>query len=193
MTEGPTLRTSRLVLRRLHEADREPLARINADPRVAEFLPGALTRAQSDEMFDRIEAHFEVHGFCFWAVDVVDGPVCIGLAGLAVPRFEAHFMPAVEIGWRFSPEYWGRGYATEAARAALRFGFEEAGLREIVAFTVPANTRSRRVMERIGMSHDAADDFDHPSLPTGHPLQRHLLYRISREAWVAHAAAAAGE
>lgn len=187
------MRSSRLVLRRWTDADREPLARINADPRVVEFLPGPLTRDESDEMIDRIETIFDEHGFGFWAIDVIDGPICIGFAGLAVPRFEAHFMPAVEIGWRLAPECWGHGYATEAAREALRFGFEDAGLDEIVAFTVPANTRSQRVMERIGMSHDPADDFDHPSLPAGHPLQRHLLYRISHDEWAAHALVTAGE
>ena len=183
MAHAPQLRTPRLVLRRWTEADQEPFARINADPRVTEYLPGALTRAQSDAMIERIEAIFEEHGFGFWAIDVIDGPTCIGCAGLAVPRFEAHFMPAVEIGWRLAPEYWGSGYATEAAQEALRFGFEEAGLDEIVAFTVPANTRSQSVMERIGMTHDPADDFDHPSLPAGHPLRRHMLYRIDRERW----------
>jgi RimJ/RimL family protein N-acetyltransferase len=100
--------------------------------------------------------------------------------GLSVPRFHAHFTPCVEIGWRLSAEYWGRGYATEGAKAALSFGFDELQLVEIVSYTVPDNVRSRRVMERIGMTHDAAGDFDHPVLPEGHRLRRHVLYRIAR-------------
>ena len=103
-----------------------------------------------------------------------------GFIGLSRPPFEAHFTPCVEIGWRLALEHWGRGYATEGARAALQLGFEELGLEEILSYTVPGNLRSRRVMERIGMVHDAAGDFDHPSLPKGHALERHVLYRISR-------------
>ena len=100
--------------------------------------------------------------------------------GLAVPAFEAHFTPAVEVGWRLAAEHWSRGYATEAARAALDYGFTTAGLDEIVSFTVPANSRSRAVMERLGMTHDPADDFDHPRIEPGHPLRRHVLYRKRR-------------
>jgi len=106
-----------------------------------------------------------------------------GFVGLAVPRFEAHFTPAVEVGWRLDAEWWGRGYATEAAREALRFGFTEAGLAEIVSFTAPANEPSRAVMRRIGMTHDPAGDFDHPALPPGHHLRRHVLYRLTRDRW----------
>ena len=104
----------------------------------------------------------------------------VGFVGLAIPRFEAHFTPCVEIGWRVASEYWNRGYASEAARAVLAFGFETLQLEEIVSFTVPGNFRSRRVMEKIGMKHNAADDFDHPLLPEGHPLRQHVLYRIAR-------------
>jgi ribosomal-protein-alanine N-acetyltransferase len=102
----------------------------------------------------------------------------VGFTGLAVTEFEAHFTPAVEVGWRLARSAWGNGYATEAARAALSFGFEEAGLNEVVSFTAPANRRSRAVMERIGMSRDPRDDFDHPGLPGGHPLRPHVLYRV---------------
>jgi len=183
MMDGPELRTSRLVLRRWRDEDLEPFARINADPRVAAYLPGTLTREESDALIDRVEVHFEEHGFGFWAVDVVDGPECVGFVGLAHPRFEAHFTPCVEVGWRLAPEVWGRGYATEAAREALRFGFEDGDLSEIIAFTVPGNTRSQAVMERLGMTRNAADDFDHPSLAEAHPLRRHVLYRMPRERW----------
>lgn len=172
-----TLRTERLVLRRWRDEDREPFAALNADPEVMRCLLGPMTREASDEMVDRIEAHFERFGHGFWAVEVVGGPAFIGLIGIARVRFEAPFTPAVEVGWRLARQAWGNGYATEGAREAMRFGFEELGLDEIVAFTVPANTRSQAVMARLGMTHDPADDFDHPLVPDGSPLKRHLLYR----------------
>jgi len=173
----PEIETERLRLRRWREADHAPFAALNADPRVLVHLPGPLTREQSDTWIARIEEHFERHGFGLWAVEVRDGAPFVGYVGLAVPRFEAFFTPCVEIGWRLAAEHWGHGYATEAARAALAFGFERAGLAEIVSFTVPDNVRSRRVMERIGMTRDPAEDFDHPALPEGHRLRRHVLYR----------------
>jgi RimJ/RimL family protein N-acetyltransferase len=175
------LRTTRLVMRRWREADREPFAALNADPVVMEHYPSTLDRAASDAAVDRIEAHFDEHGFGLWAVEVPGTAPFVGFVGLMTPSFEAHFTPAVEVGWRLGCEHWGHGYATEAAREAVRVGFETLGLREIVSYTVPANTRSRRVMERLGMSHDEADDFDHPNLPAGHRLQRHVLYRLPRE------------
>ena len=131
-------------------------------------------------MADRTEARLEEEGFGLWAVEVVGGAPFIGFVGLSVPRFETHFTPCVEAGWRLSRENWGRGYATEGALAALAFGFDTLGLDEIVSFTAPGNVRSRAVMERIGMTRDPQDDFDHPSLPEGHPLRRHVLYRIAR-------------
>ncbi|HKE94785.1 MAG TPA: GNAT family N-acetyltransferase [Povalibacter sp.] len=174
--------TQRLLLRRWTTADREPFAALNADPRVMEYLFDPLPRAESDAAADRIERHFAERGFGFWAVEIPGVVAFAGMVGLAVPRFEAHFTPCVEIGWRLAAEYWGRGYATEAASAALQSGFDHLALREIVAFTVPANTRSRAVMERLGMSRDAADDFDHPFIAAGHPLRRHVLYRKRNEA-----------
>lgn len=180
MNDGPQIRTSRLLLRRWRPEDREPFAAINADPEVVACLPGPLTRAQSDSFVDRIEAHFEEHGFGFWAVEVSGGAAFAGFVGLAAPRFETDFTPCVEIGWRLARESWGMGYATEAARGVLAFGFDTLALDEIVSFTVPSNRRSRAVMERIGMTHDPADDFEHPSLPEGHPLRHHVLYRIRR-------------
>lgn len=180
MTIPRELQTDRLRLRRWLPADRAPFALLNADPRVTAYLPGPLSRAESDALVARIEAHFDQYGFGLWAVEVGDVAAFAGFIGLSVPRFTAHFTPCVEIGWRLGPAHWGRGYATEGARAVLAFGFEALGLGEIVSFTVPGNTRSRRVMERIGMAHNPADDFDHPSLPAGHPLRRHVLYRITR-------------
>lgn len=176
------LRTERLLLRRWRADDRAPFAALNADPRVVELLPGPLSRADSDALASRIEAHFAARGFGLWAVEVPGEIPFAGFVGLAVPAFEAAFTPCVEVGWRLAAACWGRGYATEAARAALDFGFARLGLAEIVSFTVPANVRSRRVMERLGMTHDPADDFDHPALPAGHPLRRHALYRTARVA-----------
>ena len=178
MAEISELRTERLLLRRWRQIDREPFARLNADPRVMEHFPSTLTRAQSDAMAARIEADLEARGFGLWAVEIPGALDFAGFIGLSVPNFEAHFTPCVEIGWRIAPEVWGHGYATEGARAALAFAFDEIGLGEVVSFTVVANVRSRRVMERLGMHHSPRDDFDHPLLPEGHPLRRHVLYRI---------------
>lgn len=180
MTE---LQTPRLILREWTDDDLEPFAVINSDPRVMEFLPALLTREQSDEMAGRIRTHFAERGFGLWAVEIRDGAKFIGFVGLSVPRFEAHFTPCVEVGWRLSAEYWGHGYAPEAARAALNYGFTELGLAEIVSITVPHNLKSRRVMEKIGLRHDPTGDFLHPLLPYGHPLQPHVLYRLTSFDW----------
>ncbi len=177
------LRTSRLVLRPWRSEDLPAFAAINADPRVMEFFPKVLDQAESDAMTTRVRTHFERRGFGLWAIEVVGAVDFIGFTGLCVTGFEAHFTPCVEIGWRIAYDHWGRGYATEAARAAVKFGFQDLRLEEIVSFTVPDNLRSRRVMERLGMTHSSADDFEHPNLPGGHPLRRHVLYRLSREAW----------
>jgi ribosomal-protein-alanine N-acetyltransferase len=147
----------------------------------------ALPRDESDALAGRFEAHLDRHGFGLWALEIVDVAPFAGFVGLSVPGFDAHFTPCVEIGWRLAAEHWGRGYATEAARAVLAFGFASLGLREIVSFTVPANSRSRRVMEKIGMVRSAADDFDHPRLPEGHRLRRHVLYRVTRQNLIAEA------
>jgi RimJ/RimL family protein N-acetyltransferase len=173
------LRTDRLCLRRWRLDDRVAFARLNADPRVMEFFPRLLATAESDAMVDRIEAHFQTHGFGWWAIEIPGITQFAGFVGLAIPRFTAAFTPCVEIGWRLDADYWNHGYATEGARAALEFGFQTLRLQEIVSFTVPANVRSRRVMEKIGMTHSEADDFEHPVLPEGHPLRRHVLYRLA--------------
>ena len=173
--------TARLLLRLWRPADREPFARMNADPRVMRYFPAALSRAESDALVDRAEAHFAAHGFGPFAVEVRDTGQFAGYIGLVVPRFEAHFTPAVEIGWRLDAAVWNRGLATEGARAVLRYAFETLRLPEIVSFTVPENLPSRRVMEKIGLLRDPRGDFDHPGLPEGHPLRRHVLYRKKRE------------
>jgi ribosomal-protein-alanine N-acetyltransferase len=177
------IETERLILREWREADREPFARMNCDPAVMEFLPALLSRQESDAMVDRIEAHFAANGFGVWATEQKATGEFIGFVGLWIPRFEAHFTPCVEIGWRLAPAYWGKGFATEAAQTAMQYAFGELRLKELVSFTTMANIRSRRVMEKIGMTHDEADDFDHPSLPEGHTQRRHVLYRktASRE------------
>jgi RimJ/RimL family protein N-acetyltransferase len=174
------LTTDRLILRRWRDSDGEPFARLNADPRVMEYLPAILTREESDRLADRIEDHFSEHGFGLYAAELRDDYSFIGFIGLAIPSFQAAFTPCVEIGWRLSAEHWGKGLATEGARAVMREAFDNLQIPELVSFTVPENFRSRRVMEKIGMRHDPADDFDHPSLPDGHALRRHVLYRLSR-------------
>jgi RimJ/RimL family protein N-acetyltransferase len=153
---------------------------MNADPRVMEFFQKPLSREESDAMVGRIRDHFAQRGFGLWAVEVPGVADFIGFVGLVVPRFEAHFTPCVEIGWRLAFEHWGHGYATEGARAALDFGFHQLGLEEIVSMTVPANQRSWHVMEKLGMTRSPEDDFDHPLVPEGHPLRRHVLYRLRK-------------
>jgi RimJ/RimL family protein N-acetyltransferase len=181
----PTRTTDRLLLREWRHDDRGPFAEMNADPRVTEFLSKPLDRADSDAFVDRIVSHWAADGHGLWAVERREDARFIGFVGLAAPSFEAAFTPCVEVGWRLAPHAWGHGYATEAAREALRFGFDEVGLSEIVSFTVPANVRSRAVMERLGMSRDPADDFENPNLPVGHAHRRHVLYRLRRADWAA--------
>jgi RimJ/RimL family protein N-acetyltransferase len=180
MTE---LETPRLLLRRWRAEDRAPFAALNADPVVMEHFPAPLSRAESDELIDRIEAGLDERGWGLWAVEVRDTGAFIGFVGLNPATFDAHFTPAVEVGWRLARDHWGNGYATEGARAALDYGFAELALDEIVSFTTHANIRSRRVMDRLGMHRDPADDFENPKLPSGHPMRPHVLYRLHRESW----------
>jgi len=183
MSRMAEIETERLVLRRSRDAKRGAFARMNADPVVMEHFPARLSREESDRFLANIEAHFERHGFGLWAAELRATGEFIGFVGLAVPGFEAPFTPCVEIGWRLDAAHWGGGLATEGAGAVLRHSFEVLGLEEIVSFTVPANMRSRRVMEKLGMTHDARDDFDHPSLPALHPMRRHVLYRMGKSRW----------
>ncbi len=148
-----------------------------------EHFPGPLRREESDDLVDRVDAGFDARGWGLWAVEVAGTAPFIGFVGLNPATFDAPFTPAVEVGWRLAREHWGRGYATEGARAALAFGFEDLALDEIVSFTTHGNTRSRHVMERLGMQHDPADDFDNPNAPEGNPLRAHVLYRLDRERW----------
>jgi RimJ/RimL family protein N-acetyltransferase len=174
-----SLSTPRLLLRQWRPEDRVPFAAMNADPLVMEFFPAIVTQVESDAMADRIEKSIETRGFGLWAVEIPGAAPFAGFIGLTVPTYEAHFTPCVEIGWRLSRDFWNQGYATEGAKAAMSYGFTTLGLKEIVAMTVPANRRSCRVMEKLGMSRDAADDFDHPRVPEGHQWRRHLLYRAN--------------
>jgi RimJ/RimL family protein N-acetyltransferase len=176
--------TDRLMLRRWRQADREPFALLNRDAAVMEFMPALLSADESDQVVNRIEAHFEEYGFGLWAAELNLSGEFIGYIGLAIPRFAAAFTPCVEIGWRLAFPHWGRGLATEGARAVVRHAFEDLALPALVSFTVTANLRSRRVMEKLGMTHDAREDFDHPLLPEGHPLRRHVLYRLDRTMWI---------
>lgn len=179
------IRTARLLVRAWRDADLAPFAALNADPAVMEHFPQLLTRAESDAMAARIRDHLAERGFGLWAVEELGGAPFLGFVGLSVPNYQTPFTPCVEIGWRLARAHWGRGYATEAAAAVLDHGFGVIGLAEIVAMTVPGNLRSRRVMERLGMQSDPADDFDHPRIADGSPLKRHVLYRLSRRRWEA--------
>lgn len=174
------IRTERLVLRDWRDDDLDAFARLNADPAVMEHLPKELTAKESDEAAARIRKAIEDRGWGLWAVEAPGAARFCGFVGLQPVPFEAPFGPRVEIGWRLARAVWGRGYATEGARAALAYAWETLGEKEIVSMTVPANVRSQRVMQRLGMTRDPADDFDHPRLAEGHRLRRHVLYRISR-------------
>lgn len=165
------LRTSRLLLRQWREEDLEPYAAINADPRVMEFFPAPFTREQSREQLERFSAALDAGEPGVFAAERREQGDLIGFVGLNVPRFEAPFMPCVEIGWRLAPHVWRQGLATEGARAVLAHGFSTLGLAEIVAFTARLNLPSQGVMRKIGMSHEPADDFEHPQLADGHPLR----------------------
>jgi RimJ/RimL family protein N-acetyltransferase len=177
--------TRRLTLRDWVDADAEPFAAINSDPRVMEFFSRPLDRAESGAFLARNRADIAANGYGLYAVEVKESGTSIGYVGLARPTFAAHFTPAVEIGWRLAREAWGQGYATEGARAVVDHAFGPLGLAALVSFTAEWNRPSRRVMEKIGMTHDPADDFLHPRLPAGHKLSRHVLYRLSREDWQA--------
>ncbi|HET7820405.1 MAG TPA: GNAT family N-acetyltransferase [Ornithinibacter sp.] len=175
-------RTERLVLRGWRDDDRAAWAAMNADPEVMRYFPDTLTREQSDAMLDRIDAALAEQGWGLWALERQDTGEMVGFTGLAVPRHDLPFNPCVEVGWRLARSAWGRGFATEAAREALRVGFDEVGLAEVVSMTSVPNTPSRAVMERLAMTRDPTDDFEHPAVPPGHPLRPHVLYRIRADA-----------
>jgi ribosomal-protein-alanine N-acetyltransferase len=183
MTTERRLTSQRLVLRPWKDTDRQPFAELSADPAVMEHLMPIPTREAADAWIDRQRQHLAEHGFCFWAVELTGSVEFIGAVGLFRIGYQAHFTPAVEVGWRLARQFWGQGYAPEAAEAALHFGFDDLGLNEIVANTAPANANSQRVMMKLGMSRDPADDFDHPLAPEGHKPRRQVLYRLARNDW----------
>ncbi len=172
------LLTERLCLREWRAADLAPFAALNADPAVMRFFPAALTRTESDALAARLAAALAERGWGLWATEWQGA--FIGFIGLSRPRFEAHFTPCVEVAWRLAAAAQGRGLATEGARAAVAYAREHLAAEPLVSFTTPDNHPSRRVMEKLGFTHDPADDFEHPALPEGHRLRRHVLYRAPR-------------
>ncbi|WP_133128159.1 GNAT family N-acetyltransferase [Legionella nagasakiensis] len=174
------LKTSRLILRRWHEKDRKPFFQINQDHKVLEFLPGPMSKEQIKDFMRCQNQQLENRYYMLWAAELQDTGDLIGFVGLNYFDKPAHFSPAVEIGWRLGSQYWGFGYATEGALASLDYGFNQLGINEIVAFTVPDNLRSRKVMEKIGMVQDIDGSFTHPKLPPDHRLSKHVLYRIQK-------------
>ncbi len=181
MPAVPELTTERLRLRGFRDADLEPFAALNADSAVMEHFPSTLTRPESDALVERIATRWATDGHGLWAVERTADGAFLGFTGIA----RLAWLPEPEIGWRFARFAWGRGYATEAARAAAAFAFEVLRVPEIVSVTTVANERSQAVMRRIGMTHDPADDFPHPNLPDGHPQRPHVLYRLRHEDWSA--------
>jgi 3-dehydroquinate dehydratase/shikimate dehydrogenase len=183
--EVAMLRTERTVLRDWVDEDLPLFAQLNADPEVMEWFPSTLTREQSDQMAARVRDLLRENGWGLWALEVPGVSSFCGFVGLNPVPFETNFTPAVEIGWRLDRPWWGMGYASEAASAALTYGFTEAALPEIVSFTTTQNVRSAAVMERIGMRRDEDADFEHPGITVGSPLRRHILYRVTREEFLA--------
>jgi RimJ/RimL family protein N-acetyltransferase len=178
----PRIQTARLQLRPFTEADKEPFAAMNADPRVMEFMAGTLTREHSDAFVARIQAHFDQHGYGLWAVETADAPFA-GFIGLQWHNFEAHFTPALEVGFRLMPQHWNKGYATEGGKAAVEWAFANTDQREVCSWTAAVNLRSQRVIGKIGLKRDLSGDFDHPRVPVGNPLRPHVLFRVLREQW----------
>jgi RimJ/RimL family protein N-acetyltransferase len=178
------LTTARLELRPWRDSDREPFAALNADPEVMRFMPERLERAASDALLDAVQQGLAARGWGVWALARRDGGEFLGYVGLSRVTFSVPFAPCLEVLWRLKRSSWGHGYATEGTRRCLEYAFGTLAAEELYAFTVPANLRSRAVMERLGMCHLPAGDFEHPRLPPAHPLRPHVLYRISREEWL---------
>ena len=176
------IRTPRLLLRQWRDQDREPFAALNADPEVMRYFPSTQTREASDRSIDNCKQGLQERGWGLWAAELLESRDFIGFIGLSIPRHQLPFMPCVEVGYRLAKAFWGCGYATEGARAALDFGFSRLALAEIVSFTALINQPSRAVMERLGMI-NSGEDFDHPAIAEGSPIRRHCLYRLSRARW----------
>jgi RimJ/RimL family protein N-acetyltransferase len=174
------LQSERVVLRAWQASDRPAFAALNADPHVTEHFPAPLSTRESNDAAAQIHEHFARHGFGLWALELPGRVEFAGFVGLTYPSFQRPLPDYADVAWRLSAAHWGHGYATEAARLAVRFGFEQLGFEHIVSCTVPANLRSQRVMEKLGMRRDPLADFEHPRLPPGHPLRSHVLYRLAR-------------
>jgi RimJ/RimL family protein N-acetyltransferase len=183
------IETERLILRDWTDADAEPFAELNSDPRVMEFFLKALSREESDTLMRQLRDNLAHDGFGLYASEARETGALVGFVGLARPTFDAPFMPAIEIGWRLARRSWGQGLASEAAAAVVDHAFGRLGLDSLVSFTAEWNRPSRRVMEKIGMTHDPAYDFDHPGIPAGHKLRRQVLYRLRRSDWLTRQAA----
>lgn len=178
------LETDRLILRTWQPNDIMPMAAINQDPKVMEYFPALQGLESTKQLIKKFTRHFEENGYTFYAVELKTDHTFIGFVGLAIANFEAHFTPATEIGWRIAAKYWGKGYATEAAKAVLQYAFTMLNLEEVVSFTAMDNTRSRRVMEKIVLYHNPTDDFNHPKLDKNSPLRRHVLYRLKKDEYL---------
>ena len=178
------IETDRLILRTWNDNDLQPMLAINQDPKVMEYFPSLQDLEMTKNFIDKVNAHFENHGYSLYAVIKKDTTEFIGFTGLLIADFASHFTPATEIGWRLSSNHWGQGFATEGAKAVLDYAFRELKLTEIVSFTAAGNAKSIRVMQKIGLQHNAADDFDHPKLDDKSPLKRHVLYRINQEKYL---------
>lgn len=184
MQQPYIIETDRLLLRPWQAEDLPTLIEINKDPRVMEHFLSTRDAAESTSNFQLMQQHFDEHGFGLNAAVIKSTQECIGFVGLAKIAAPYPMAPCVEIGWRLNYNHWDKGYATEGAKAALADGFTRLNLAEIVAFTIPLNTRSRRVMEKLGMNHDPKDNFKHPKIPADHPRCLQLLYRLSKDEWL---------
>lgn len=173
------IETERLILRTWKKEDADPYFQINQNPKIIEFIRGPITMEQVNDFISAVNRQSDKHGYTLWAVELKETGELMGFIGLNYIDWESHFTPAVEVGWRLGSQFWGKGYATEGAKASLDYGFKQCGLKEIVSFTVPANIRSIRVMEKIGLKRDVNGDFAHPKLAADHLLSQHILYRLT--------------
>lgn len=180
MATTKAIETERLLLRQWKASDRQPFIELNADPEVMEYFPSPISESESDEFIQRVTAEIEDSGWGFWAVELKSSHDFIGFVGISSPRAKLPFSPCIEIGWRLAKKYWGKGYATEAAEAALKFAFANLPINEVVSFTSVQNKRSQVVMKNINMT-DSGQNFMHPSIPVGNALQEHVLFKISRD------------
>jgi RimJ/RimL family protein N-acetyltransferase len=175
------LETKRLILRTWQQSDLEPMTKINLDPKVMEYFPSTFKKQETIAFINKINSHYDKHGFTLYAVEIKETQQFIGFVGLLNTNFDAHFTPATEIGWRLGSEFWGKGYATEAAKAVLDYAINELNIDEVVSFTSAINKASIRVMEKIGLHYNPKDNFDSPNVKNHSKLVKHVLYRLKKE------------